>query len=79
MSHVTVLGTEQSKRHIGFGLFCTKKPPKVDNPDNGLTHHQRKHRKLVRQHLFRNPHQTVYGLMVSKDDKAYIKPGTSAK
>ena len=42
------LGTEQSKRHIGLGLFCTKKPPKTDNPNKELTHHQRKHRILVR-------------------------------
>ena len=60
-------------------LGSTKKPPKTDNPDHELTHHQQKHRKLVRQHLFGNPHETVYGLMVSKDDKAYIKLGTSGK
>ena len=29
-------------------LGSTKKPPKTDNPDHELTHHQRKHRKLVR-------------------------------
>ena len=86
-SHVTVfnrarpkrLGTGQDKRHIGLGLFCTKKPPKTDNSHNELTHHQRKHRKLARQHIFRNEAEAKYGIAVSKDDKAYmyIRPGTS--
>ena len=84
-SHVTVFnralpkrpGTGQDKRHIGLGLFCTIKPPKTDNPHNELTHHQRRHRKLARQHIFRNEAEAKYCIAVSKDDKAYIKPGTS--
>ena len=57
--------------------FALKKPPKTDNPHNELTHHQRKHRKLARQHIFRNEAEAKYGIAVSKDDKAYIRPGIS--
>ena len=41
----------QAKRHLGLGLFCTKKPPKLQENDNILTHYQRAFKKgiLLRQ------------------------------
>ena len=33
----------QAKKHLGLGLFCAKKPPKAENNDNELTHHQEKY------------------------------------
>ena len=37
----------QSKKHLGMGLFCTKKPPKAEDQSNELTHHQRSHKKML--------------------------------
>ena len=69
----------QAKRHLGRGLVCSKKPPKLQETDNILTHHQRAFKKgiLIRQI---NESQAVgadYNLFISRDDKVYICPGTS--
>ena len=31
----------QAIKHLGLGLFCSKKPPKLEDNENILTHHQR--------------------------------------
>lgn len=35
----------QAKRHIGQSLFCCKKPPKTEDCESELAHHQRAHVK----------------------------------
>ena len=42
----------QSKRHVGMGLFCTKKPPKTEDNENDLTHHQRSHKRNIMDFLW---------------------------
>lgn len=37
--------SQQAKRHIGKGLWCSKKPPKTEDHGNECTHHQWKHVK----------------------------------
>ena len=41
----------QARRHLGLGLFCSKKPPKAESNDNELTHHQRAHKKNILTYL----------------------------
>lgn len=69
----------QAKRHLGLGLFCSKKPPKLQENDNILTHYQRAFKKgiLVRQINTSKADGADYNLFISRDDKAYICPGTS--
>lgn len=69
--------SRQAKLHLGKGLFCTKKPPKAEDCDNENTHHQRSHCKNVREFLFSDTNNKKFAFMKSKDDKAYIRPGTS--
>lgn len=69
--------TIQASRHVGKGLFCTKKPPKAEDTDNVNTHHQRAHVKNVQQFFFETPESTKLNLIHSMDDKAYVRPGTS--
>ena len=42
----------QTKKHIGKGLMCFKKPPKAEDKDNENTHYQRAHVKNVKMALF---------------------------
>ena len=37
----------QAKRHLGLGLFCSKKPPKLQDNENILTHHQQAFKKGI--------------------------------
>ena len=37
----------QAKRHLGLGLFCCKKPPKLKDIGNLLTHHQRAFKRNI--------------------------------
>ena len=69
----------QSKRHIGLGLFCSKKPPKLQETDNLLTHHQRALKKniIVKHCHFSHDDSIEHNMFLSRDDKAYICPGTS--
>ncbi|XP_035690603.1 uncharacterized protein LOC118425678 [Branchiostoma floridae] len=69
----------QAKRHKGKGLWCSKKPPKTEDRDNECTHHQRKHVALAKEHLFGKESEASrnHGLIISMDDKAYLRPGTS--
>lgn len=71
--------SRQAKKHIGRGLFCTKKPPKTEDKQNVNTHHQRAHVKNVQRFLFsdKTKHNRKYCFAQSCDDKAYLRPGTS--
>ena len=69
----------QANKHLGLGLFCAKKPPKMKDNENILTHHQRAFKRGI---LLRHLHQSKaeesnFNLFISQDDKAYICPGTS--
>lgn len=68
----------QSKKHIAKGLFCAKKPPKTEDKSNLCTHHQRSHVKNEKYSMFgmQNKDSWQFNLIISKDDKAYIRPGT---
>ena len=68
----------QAKNHLGMGLFCSKKPPKLQENDNFLTHYQRAFKKniLLRQCDESNTEGLKFNLFLSRDDKAYICPGT---
>ena len=69
---------QQAKKHIGLGLFCSKKPPKLEDKENLLTHHQRAFKKniLMKQCHPDNGIGLRSNLFISRDDKAYICPGT---
>ena len=66
----------QASRHIGDGLFCTKKPPKTEKNENDLTHYQRAHKKYIVQNFCTDDENLKYNFEISMDDKAYICPGT---
>ena len=68
----------QAKNHLGMGLFCSKKPPKLQENDNVLTHYQRAFKKnILLGHCDEsNGHGLMFNLFLSRDDKAYICPGT---
>ena len=68
----------QAKNHLGMGLFCSKKPPKLQGKDNILTHYQRAFKKniLLRQCDESNGEGLKFNLFLSRDNKAYICPGT---
>lgn len=61
------------KSHLGRGLFCAKKPPKTEQELNECTHHQRKHVKDAKHNIFAKNND---GLVLSMDDKAYLRSGT---
>eukprot|EP00794_Sanderia_malayensis_P003753 gene3753-4275_t len=70
----------QAKRHLGLGLFCSKKPPKLQDNENILTHYQRAFKKgILMAHCgtLNNENDAKYNFIISRDDKAYICPGTS--
>ena len=62
----------QARSHIGKGLFCVRKPPKSEENDKVPTKYQRSHIKRTIHHLLAAGGDHV-SLIVSKDDKAYIK------
>ena len=72
-------GSIQAKRHLGMGLFCTKKPPKAEANDNELTHYQRAHKKNVVHHFYAMERKEgdAFVCEMSIDDKAYLCPATS--
>ncbi len=59
--------------------FLHKKPPKLQENDNILTHYQRAFKKgiLLRQLHISQGSGANFNLIISHDDKAYICPGTS--
>ncbi|CAB4020881.1 RNA-directed DNA polymerase from transposon X-element, partial [Paramuricea clavata] len=67
------VSSRAAKLHIGKWLFCAKKPPKTEQEENECTHHQRTHIKNAKCSLFSNDDK---GLILSMDDKAYLRPGT---
>ena len=69
----------QTNKHLGLGLFCAKKPPKMKDNENILTHHQRAFKRgiLLRQLHQSKAEESNFNLFISRDDKAYICPGTS--
>ena len=71
--------SKQAKLHVGLGLFCAKKPPKTENSENELTHHQRTHKKNIIDFLCdaKREEEARYVVEISMDDKAYLCPGTS--
>ena len=64
-----------AKAHLGKWLFCSKKPPKTEQVSNECTHHQRKHVKNAKLSIFEKEGEKD-GLVISVDDKAYLRPGT---
>ncbi|CAH1240946.1 Hypp6235 [Branchiostoma lanceolatum] len=81
VSTVTNVRSAQAKRHKGKGLWCSKKPPKTEDRDNECTHHQRKHVALAKEHRFGKgaDGSRNHSLLISMDDKAYLRPGTSGQ
>lgn len=74
------LGTVQSSKHLGKGLWSCKKPPKPEDLDNENTHHQRAHIKNMKQFFFSsNVPEAVrnHAIIESRDDHAFLRPGTS--
>lgn len=69
----------QAKKHLGLGLFCSKKPPKLKENDNVLTHYQRAFKTgiLLRQNYNSQNDTRNFNMFLPRDDKAYICPGTS--
>ena len=67
----------QAKRHLGQSLFCCKKPPKTEDNETELTHHQRAHVRNAIEDFCHNEDDRKYALIKSMDDKAYVRPGTS--
>lgn len=67
-----------ARAHKGKWLFCAKKPPKTENDENECTKHQRKHVRNVKLSLFSDSCKGE-GLVISMDDKAYLRPGTDGK
>ena len=61
--------------YAGKWLFCVRKPPKTEESQTELTHHQRAHVKLNRWDVFATD-KAEHGLELSFDDKAYVRPGT---
>ena len=69
----------QAQNNKGLGLFCSKKPPKAEEKENELFHHQRAHTKNILLSLCdpKKADDHKYNLLISQDDKAYLCPGTS--
>ena len=51
--------SHQARKHIGKGLFCTKKPPKAEDKNNVNTHHQRAHARNIQRFLFQIKQKTT--------------------
>ena len=59
----------------GKSLFCSKKHPKTETDKGLATHHQWTHVRNCKQDMFKAENK-ARSLMISFDDKAYIRPGT---
>ena len=68
--------SRQVKRHLGKGLWCSKKPPKTEDRGNECTHHQRKQVQLAKEEIF-SADNANGSLCISMDDKGYLRPETS--
>ena len=69
------LRSRAAKLHCGKSLFCARKPPKTELHSTISTHHQRAHIRNVKHDMFK-PENNNQSLMISFDDKAYLRPGT---
>ena len=67
------MSSKAAKSHLGKWLFCAKKTPKTEYEQNECTRHQRKHVKNAKLSLFEKDND---GLVISMDDKAYLRPET---
>ena len=67
----------QAKCHKDRSLFCCKKPPKTEDKETELTHHQRAHVKNVVFDFCYKEQDRKYSFIKSIDEKAYVRPGTS--
>jgi len=67
-----------ARSHKGKWLFCAKKPPKTENVENVCTKHQRKHVRNVKLSMFGGNNKGE-SLVISMDDKAYLRPGTDGE
>ena len=66
----------QAKRHLGQSFFCCKKPPKTEDSETELTHHQRAHVKNAVENFCHDDEDRKYALIKSMDDTACVRPGT---
>ena len=64
-----------AKSHKGKWLWCTKKTPKTEDHDTECIHHQRAYVRNAKLTMFAED-QKENSLLVSMDDKAYLRPGT---
>ncbi len=69
------INSRAAKAHCGKSLFCSKKPPKTETDTGIATHHQRAHVRNCKLDMFKAENK-ARSLMISFDDKAYIRPGT---
>ena len=69
------INSRAAKAHCGKSLFCSKKPPKTESESGLATHHQRAHIRNCKFDMFKRRNKTR-SLMISFDDKAYIRPGS---
>ena len=67
--------SRSAKARLGKWLLCSKKSPKTEQVSNECTHHQRKHVKNAKLSIFEKEVEKE-GLVISMDDKAYLRPGT---
>ena len=70
----------QAKCHnVGKWLFCSRAPPKTRMDDRIHTRHQWQAHKLLKMDAWSTSQKMVQHLYlyISKDDKAYLRPGTS--
>ena len=67
----------QAKCHnVGKWLFCSRALPKTRMDDRIHTRHQQQTRKLFKTDAWSTSQKMVQ--KISKDDKAYLRPGTSS-
>ena len=64
-----------AKSHRGNWLWCTKKPPKTEDNDTESNHHQQAHVRNAKHTMFGDDEKD-HILLISMDDKAYLRPGT---
>ena len=69
------INSRAAKAHCGKSLFCSKKPLKTESESGLATHHQRAHIRNCKLDMFKGTSKTR-SLMISFDDKAYIRPGS---
>ncbi|KAI8481608.1 hypothetical protein Bbelb_407080 [Branchiostoma belcheri] len=77
--------TRQPQKNVGLkvlntlGVNSSIQPPKTEDRDNECTQHQRKHVDLAKGHRFGKKADACrnHALLISMDDKAYLRPGAS--